>query len=191
MKFLDKTAIQTALSIKSLFSEWYKLFCSQNYKNHIEIKRTFEIYVFPSIGKLPANEVTLHAWLYLLETIAKKTPSISKRTLTVAKSMMNWAVKRRLIERNELSGINAKTDLNVGQSKTTRTLSDDDIRSVYLALDSCRIEPANKIMVQLIFMFACRLSELRLAKKSDFDLDKGLWTIPAQNHKMGDKTGGR
>ena len=189
VKFIDKTAIQTAHTINSLFSEWYNLFCSQNYKNHTEIKRTFEIYVFPSIGKLPANEVTLHAWLYLLEPIAKKTPSIAKRTLTVSKSMMSWAVKRRLIERNELADINAKTDLNIGQSKTIRTLTDDDIRAVYMGLDNCRMESSNKIMIQLILMFACRLSELRLAKKSDFDLDKGIWTVPAENHKMGGKTG--
>ena len=189
VKYLNKTAIQTAHTVKSLFEEWYNLFCSQNYKNHKEIKRTFEIYVFPSVGKLPANEVTLHAWLHLLETIAKKTPHIAKRTLTVSKSMMNWAVKRRLIERNELADINAKTDLNIGQSKTTRTLTDDDIRSLYIALSGCQIEPRSRLLVQLILMFACRLSELRLAKKSDFDFDKGIWTVPAENHKMGYKTG--
>lgn len=189
VKYLNKTAIQTAHTVKSLFAEWYNLFCSQNYKNHIAIKRTFEIYVFPFIGKLPVSEVTLHAWLNLLEGIAKDAPSIAKRVLTISKSMIGWGVKRRLVERNELSDVNAKTDLNISHSKTTRTLTDEDIRSLYIALNGCRMEPRSKLLVQLILMFACRLSELRLAKKSDFDFDKGIWTVPAENHKMGHKTG--
>ena len=135
VKYLNKTAIQTAHTVKSLFAEWYNLFCSQNYKNHIAIKRTFEIYVFPFIGKLPVSEVTLHAWLNLLEGIAKDAPSIAKRVLTISKSMIGWGVKRRLVERNELSDVNAKTDLNIGHSKTIRTLTDEDIRSLYMVAE--------------------------------------------------------
>ena len=36
--------------------------------------------------------------------------------------------------------------------------------------------------------FGCRPAEIRRAKKSDFDFDKMVWTVPKENHKIGKKT---
>lgn len=39
----------------------------------------------------------------------------------------------------------------------------------------------------MLLFFGCRVSELRLAKKSDFDFKKHVWHIPTTNHKTGQK----
>lgn len=39
--------------------------------------------------------------------------------------------------------------------------------------------------LELVIYTACRNSEVRLAKWSEFDLDNGLWTIPAERMKAG------
>ncbi len=63
----EKTAIVEAPLVESLFHLWYEKYCKVAKKGHHEVLRTFELYVFPKIGKLPVHEVTLHHWLELLE----------------------------------------------------------------------------------------------------------------------------
>ncbi|UVL62558.1 Arm DNA-binding domain-containing protein [Pseudomonas sp. B21-032] len=68
---LEKQAILQVDSVESLFRQWYAAYCKGNKKGHQEVLRSFEIHVFPKIGKLPAGKVTLHEWLALLEGQAK------------------------------------------------------------------------------------------------------------------------
>ena len=74
---LEMQAIIAAKSLEGLFDLWYESYCVKNKKGHFEIKRSFDIHVFPKIGKLPADKLTLHAWLDILEKLAQITPAIA------------------------------------------------------------------------------------------------------------------
>jgi hypothetical protein len=108
VRLLEKQAILQADSVEQLFRAWHEAYCVKNKKGHHDILRSFEIHVFPSIGKLPAEKVTLHEWLGLLEKQAAIRPGIAERILINAKQMLKWAVRRRLIPASPLAGINAK-----------------------------------------------------------------------------------
>ncbi len=56
------------------------------------------------IGKLPAEQVSLHEWLILLEKHATARPGIAERILINAKQMLKWAVRRKLIATSALAG---------------------------------------------------------------------------------------
>ncbi len=86
----EKTAIVEAPLVEALFRLWYEKYCKTAKKGHHEVLRTFELYVFPKIGKLPAQEVTLHHWLELLEEQAKLRPHIAERILVNAKQMLKF-----------------------------------------------------------------------------------------------------
>ena len=45
--------------------------------------RSFELYVFPKLGEIPAEQITLHMWLDLLEEQFKQSPSITDRILMI------------------------------------------------------------------------------------------------------------
>ena len=47
----------------------------------------------------------------------------------------------------------------------------------------------NKLYLKLCLLFGCRNGELRLSKKKEFDFDKGVWTVPPENHKLGKVSG--
>ena len=108
VRLLEKQAILKADSIEQLFRQWHEAYCQQNKKGHHDILRSFEIHVFPVIGSLPAEKVSLHEWLSLLEKHATVRPGIAERILSNAKQMLKWAVRRRLIAASALAGINAK-----------------------------------------------------------------------------------
>ena len=116
---LEKKSIVEASSLESMFYQWYKTYCIQNKKNHHEIKRSFEIYVLPKLGKLPVEEITIHHWLEILEALAPRIPGISERILTNTKQFLKWGVKRKLITSNCLSDIQASEDLQIEKRVAT------------------------------------------------------------------------
>jgi integrase len=186
---LEKQAIIAAESLTGLFDLWYDSYCIKNKKGHHEIKRSFELHVFPKLGSLPAERITLHAWLDLLEPIANKRPAIAERLLVNTKQLYKFAVKRKLVSANPLADIFAKEDLQIQKRSVDRCLSDEEIKMLWLALDHSRITPKNKLFVKLCLIYGCRNGELRQAEKSHFDFNKGVWTIPPENHKLGKKSG--
>ncbi len=189
VRALQKQAILKADSIESLFRQWYEAYCKKNKKGHHDVLRSFELHVFPRIGALPADKVTLHEWLDLLEKHAEARPGIADRILTNAKQMLKWGVKRRLIPSNPLVEINAREDLQIKKVAGSRSLSNDEIVRVWRAIDRSRIALKNKIFMKLCLIYGCRNGELRAAEKAHFDFDKKLWTIPPDNHKLGKSTG--
>ena len=186
---LERQTIIAAKSLKGLFDLWYDAYCVKNKKGHHEVKRSFEIHVFPRIGKLPAEKISLHEWLDILEALAQKRPAIAERILTSAKQMLKYGLKRKLIPSNVLADIYAKEDLQIQKRSVDRSLSDEEIKMLWLAVDHSRITPKNKLFVKLCLIYACRNGELRLSEKEHFDFKAMVWTIPPENHKLGQKSG--
>ena len=189
VRLLEKQAILEADSIDSLFRQWYQAYCTKNKEGHHDILRSFELHVFPRIGRLPAAQVTLHEWLGLLEEHAEARPGIAERILVNAKQMYKWAVKRRLVPANPLADISARNDLQVKKIPGSRSLSAEEIQRVWRAIERSRMAAKNKIFLKLCLLYGCRNGELRQSEKDHFDFEKKVWTIPAANHKIGKTTG--
>jgi len=188
VKQLEKQVIINADSLEELFLQWYHSYCKANKKGHHEILRSFQLYMFPVVGHLPAEEVTLHEWLALLEKRAQVTPSIADRNLTNTKQMLKWGVRRKLITSNPIANINATEDLRIKKGIGTRSLSPDEISMMWQALEYSRMAQKNKISLKLCLFYGRRNGELRVSEKEHFDFEKRIWTVPPANHKMGKST---
>lgn len=188
---LEKQAIVKAPTVEQLFRFWYEKYCVPQKVGHKEILRSFELYVFPKIGSLPADKVTLHQWLDVLESQAEERPSICERILTNSKQMMKWSVKRKLLPTNVLVDIYPKEDFRVDEDEEeVRALSDVEIRYVWQAIEYSRMALKNKLFLKLCLIFGCRNGELRRAKKLDFNFETTVWTVPRKHNKIR-KSGGR
>ena len=137
------------------------------------------LHVFPKIGKLPADKVTLHEWLGLLEKQAEMRPGIAERILINAKQMLKWGVRRRLIAASPLAGINAKEDLQIKKVPGSRTLSSDEIVRVWRAIEQSRIVAKNKLFLKLCLIYGCRNGELRLSEKKATSTSR-RWSGPCR-----------
>ncbi|MBP6895219.1 MAG: site-specific integrase [Pseudacidovorax sp.] len=189
IRLLDRQAILKAESVESLFRQWYAAYCTKNKKGHHDILRSFELHVFPLIGKLPAEQVTLHQWLDLLEKQAEARPGIAERILVNAKQMLKWAVRRKLVAASALAGINAKEDLQIKKLPGSRTFSADEIARFWRAIERSRMAAKNRLFLKLCLIYGCRNGELRAAEKTHFDFERSVWTVPPENHKLGHATG--
>lgn len=72
-----------------------------------------------------------------------------------------------------------------GSIHCKRILSLDEIKSFWLFLDSTdsQMEPQTRITIKIILLTGVRTAELRLAKWSEINFDKSLWTVLSLHSK--------
>lgn len=90
VKRVEQAAIATAHTNETLVRDWYTRYCEPRKTGAPEILRSFEIHVFPELGKLPADETGLRQWMDLLEPLAEQKPRIAERVLTNMKQVHKW-----------------------------------------------------------------------------------------------------
>ncbi|MGF1702454.1 tyrosine-type recombinase/integrase [Photobacterium makurazakiensis] len=65
----------------------------------------------------------------------------------------------------------------------TRVPTWSELEQIWLAMERSRASTANKTLHQLTMLLGSRLSELRLARRSHFDMKAGIWTVPKELSK--------
>lgn len=188
---LNKAKVNSRYSFEELFREWHAIVCIQK-ETSDQILRTFELHVFPKMGKYPAEDLTLHNWLTVLDRLAEGYTEITRRVISNGKQCYSWAVKRQMLEKNPLSELSGQ-DFGIQKKMGERTLSHHEIALVWRATEDSRLIERNKIIVKLCLFWGCRiaelrLAELRLAERSHFNFEDGIWAVPPENHKTGRKT---
>ncbi|WP_198148753.1 hypothetical protein [Xenorhabdus hominickii] len=94
VKRVRKESALSAVTVEALIREWWVAIMQDSKVKADEILRSFELYIFPKIGELPHDEVTLHVWLSLIEGVTKRVPAIGARILIYSKTAHKWAVRR-------------------------------------------------------------------------------------------------
>lgn len=188
-KKIEKQKIVEAITFESLYEQWHLKYCLREKAQAKDILRTFELYVFPSVGGLPADAISLHSWLELFEAHALKSESIAERMLVNTKQCLEWGIKRKLIENNPIRHISGKNDLGIKKRKSTRILTDDEISLIWKACNESRMTLKNALFIKLCLFYGCRNGELRASEKSFFDFDRMVWILPAEFHKTGKSSG--
>ncbi len=189
-KRVEQASIASAHTNESLVRDWYTRYCEPRKTGAPEILRSFEIHVFPEMGKLPADETGLRQWMELLEPLAEQKPRIAERVLTNMKQVHKWGARRGVIENQPLAAINAREDLHVNKKRVKgRALADDELWLMWQAMERSRMPLRSKVFVKLCLLYGCRPGELTGASRGEFDFDSGVWEIPPERHKTGRVTG--
>ncbi|MDR0218235.1 MAG: site-specific integrase [Enterobacteriaceae bacterium] len=198
VKQVRKESVLGAMTVDRLIRDWWERTMKGSKVNADQVLRSFEIYIFPKIGKLPHDEVTLHVWLSLIEDISKQVPSIGERILVYSKRAHKWAVRRGITDLTPLSdvgvsdldlgGKNSENGINLDFEIRERALNEEELTVLFQLINSPQYNPRNALIIKLCLLFGCRINELLKAKVDDFDYEKDIWVIPPTNHKTGRKT---
>ncbi|MGR5250917.1 tyrosine-type recombinase/integrase [Vibrio astriarenae] len=136
-------------------------------------------------GKLPQKsigQISAREWTVWLDQIAESNPKMANSVFSKMRACLNYCKTKFLIE-------NTKFDLlrqaNVGKSseKGERFLDFDELATVWIAIERSKAGTSTKNLHLLIILMGCRLSELRLSRRSHFDLKNGVWTVPPEISK--------
>lgn len=132
----------------------------------------------------PASSISVKDWISFFSKQEKEGQKRARMMFIQAKSALSWCLRRQLIDRCEIMRIDPK---DVGQRSETgeRVLTFNELAQIWIAIERTRASPANKMLHQLVMMWGCRLSELRLSLKPEFDMKELIWTVPKDHSKMG------
>ena len=122
-------------------------------------------------------------WITFFDRIAKATSrKTSASTLKILKSMLRFCLSRGVISGSKVFDIQLKA---IGEKSTVgqRTLALNEVARVWLEIGRTKATPATKNCTKLLMIFGARNSEIRTARRSEFDLSEMLWTLPVDRSK--------
>lgn len=184
---LELARLNSSMTFERMFRDWFEMVESGK-KCADQVMRSFELHVFPKVGKYPASEISLQRWIELLDALAAVYTGVTKRILNKTKNSYAWAHKRGAVEHNPVVTLTS-SDFGLKTNVGERTLERKEIAFIWKACDQSRMSNRNKAIIKLCLFFGCRVSELRLAEKDHFDFENMVWVVPPQNHKTGSSTG--
>jgi integrase len=146
------------------------------------VKNWLNLDVLPAIGKLDPRRVSEDDIATLVGKIASRgSPSSANKVRMICMKLFQYAIDKRELKENPTKTIKA---INTPNSKSHRALSVKEIGPFLVALDAIGAKELNKIAIKLMLLTLTRKDELRLAKWDEFDLENGIWNIPAHRMKM-------
>ncbi|WP_175946562.1 tyrosine-type recombinase/integrase [Burkholderia pyrrocinia] len=172
-------------TIATLFDRWDGLVLSTR-KGADEVRRGWKKDVLPAIGHLYAEDVRRGDIMGVIDPVlARGANRLANRLLAEMRQMFGFAVVREIVANDPTSGIQ-KRHAGGREEERDRTLSDAELMALPTALGMAGLTATTKHAVWLILATSVRVGELAKARKSDIDLDAGVWRIPAENAKNDD-----
>lgn len=146
--------------------------------------RRLENDVLPKLGKRSINALTLREIAPVLKAIEERAPVLADKAWVACGQVFRHACALGIMENNPLANIR-RGDLLAGKHQVVNQLrvSIKEMPDLLRAIDSYDGVVA-RLGLQLMALTFVRHGELRGAEWREFDLEGGLWTIPAERMKM-------
>ncbi|CAJ0777798.1 hypothetical protein R8510_04411 [Ralstonia chuxiongensis] len=133
--------------------------------------------IVPKLGAMLVSDVTGADVVAMIES-ARRPWVTSSHILNTTSRLFSHAIGRRVIVTNPCTGIDLSAVMGPRPAKRERLmLSDAELRAILPRIDSMGRQNALNFRVQLAT--GVRSGELCQSMWSEFDLDAGVWTIPA------------
>jgi len=159
----------------------------RNAKHIAQWTSTIERHASPVIGKLPVDQIELAHIVKILEPIWSVTPETAKRTRGRIENVLAWATVRGYRSGDNPARWRGHLDMlfpapsRVRPVNHFRAMNMDDMPAFMTALRERKAVAARAL--EFVIHTATRSGEVRGARWSEIDLDKRLWTIPAERMK--------
>ncbi|MCO6556643.1 integrase domain-containing protein [Gilliamella sp. ESL0250] len=169
----------------AMAEKWLKFKTEQGLEEQTLKKawRSLENHVFPYIKDIPINQVTAIKAINALQPLNNNNKyETVKRVCRRINEIMYYAVNMGIIDNNPLAKI---TDVfNSPKVKNQPTIPPTELPQFMQALAMAKIELQTRCVIEWQLLTLTRPSEAVGAKWEEINLDKKLWSIPAERMKM-------
>ena len=173
---------ESANTFEVVAREWIEKQQKWSAKYRKQVTGGLERDVFPVLGDLPMREITAHQVLVLLQETEKRATTMAKLEKQWIGQVFRYAVGTLRADSDPTSALRGA--LISHKVEHHRALAQDEIPGFLKDLSLYGGNRPTVIALQLLLLTFVRPGELRQAKWSEFDLDKGEWRIPAVRMKM-------
>jgi len=145
------------------------------------------------LGDKKIRDVTRQDVIAALDIIAKgerdgrTAKQLAGEVLTTAKRLWRFAVEREWLAESPIEGL-TRAAFDAKPRKREVTLRLDELAEIWRALEDpqrCKADPVTIAAMKLLILTGQRESEVCRAEWTEFDLDAGLWRLPAARTKSG------
>lgn len=161
----------------------------RNSKHGQQWRNTIETYANPVMGDVLVQDVSLPQVLGVLEPIWRTKTETASRLRGRIESVLDWASARGLRSTDNPARWKGLLDkLLPAPGKIAKTDHHRALPYAELPDFMKRLKSQDGIgarALEFAILTACRSGEVRGATWSEFDLQSGIWTIPANRMKMG------
>ena len=151
-------------------------------KGHV-VARELRSEFIARFGKKPVDSITAHDIVAVLDdAVARGAPYQAHNLLGHVRRLFNWAIARGVygLDRSPCDRMKP-ADVIGKKALRTRVLKDAELRALWAAAGN--LDYPFGPLVRLLALTGQRKSEVAEAEWSEFDLERKLWTIPAERMK--------
>lgn len=176
----ENAALET---FQAVAERWLQKRASRWSDGHLEQnQQSLRDHVYPKIGRRAVAAIGAKDVVRLLEALeAKGTLEVLRRVRQRVGAVLAFAVQTGLRPDNPVRDL--KGAFEAPKREHFASLKPADLPVFLRALAGYQGHPNTIAIVRMILWTACRTGEIRGARRSEFDLDAGLWTIPAERMK--------
>lgn len=147
-----------------------------------ETRRYLKKDLQPRLGHLRVKEITPAEIVYAIEQIAKRSPTVARRSFEIIAVIFGHGLAKHLVLQNPCAGLKPGAIIGVTRKRRARIkLTIEELRGTLAALP--RLGLPNALPVKILLATCVRKGELLRARWAHLDLERGLWTIPEEHIK--------
>lgn len=184
---VDKLAVSTSVanSFKAVATAWYeerKPTWATSYARGI--RQRLELNMYPWVGALPIEQVTSGMLMGCLQRcVDRGAVETAHRMLNYLVEIYRWAIRYNKATHNVAADLDGALAPAAGKHYPTIT-DPARIGELLRAIDGYYGSTVTRLALKLAPLVFTRPGELRRARWSEFDLDAGVWVVPAERLKM-------
>lgn len=184
----EKTANKTN-TFQVWAGKWWDKWHQDKSPRHADyVKKRLEADIYPSIGKLPINQIEAYEIVEAIKAIAERGAlDIAKRAHQTIGQVFRYAIahsKESKAKRNPASEIKPSDIIQSRPKQNYARVDLKELPQLLRDLESSKSQPLTRLAVKLIALTFVRTTELIEARWTEFDLDEKQWRIPAERMKM-------
>ncbi len=183
-KLRDK--LSTANSFEAVAREWYGKQLHTWVAHHADdVLRRLEKNIFPHIGKQIIGEIEAPELLYAVRVIEKRgSYDLAHRVLQVCGQVFRYGVATGRCKRDPSPDLRGA--LTPHKKSNQAAVSPEELPALMRAIATYDEigDKQTRLALQLLALTFVRTNELIGALWSEFDLENGLWLVPAERMKM-------
>ena len=151
-------------------------------RTYMHRKKALERDVFPFIGMLPVRQVKASHLLEILQRVEKRAPTMAAMLNQTISSICRLAVATLRADDDPTLAVQGALK---SRSTVHRTpLKPNQLPSFMAGIDESQAYFPTKVALKLMLYTLARSVEVIGAPWEEFDLDKGVWIVPAHRMKM-------
>lgn len=179
-KKAEREEVREAPTVNDLIDEYIKKHAMKFKRSWQEDERLLKKDASPVCGNRKAADIKKRDVVLILEKIVERGSSgTANSVFRCIRKMFNWAVERDILEHSPCDGVKMPAPINTG----VRTLSEAEIKTLWINLDTASVSDEIKRAIKLIFVTAQRPGEVIGMHTDEIDKDGRWWTIPVERSK--------